>query len=192
VLTDAELALMGLLAEQPSHGYDLERVIQERGVRNWTAIGHSSIYYLLRKLAARGLLEVVGAKPAPRTRATYRLSEHGARTMRQAALEAIAMPTPRHDRVLPGIAVTPMLDPDVVVRSLSVRRRALEADLAGIEAAQSALGEVPTPAERLFDYGETMIRAELGWIERTVAAVRRDASAPGAPAPDASAPARPA
>ena len=46
-LTPAELTLLGLLAEKPRHGYELEEVIIARGMRDWTEIGFSSIYYLL-------------------------------------------------------------------------------------------------------------------------------------------------
>ncbi|QBJ94950.1 hypothetical protein ERC79_02460 [Rhodococcus sp. ABRD24] len=42
----------GLLAEQPRHGFDLEKVIDARGIRQWTDIGFSSIYRLLGKLLA--------------------------------------------------------------------------------------------------------------------------------------------
>jgi DNA-binding PadR family transcriptional regulator len=37
------LTLLGLLAEKPRHGYELEEVIIARGMRDWTEIGFSSI-----------------------------------------------------------------------------------------------------------------------------------------------------
>ena len=39
VLTDAEHLVLGLVAEMPRHGYELERVIEQRGMREWTQIG---------------------------------------------------------------------------------------------------------------------------------------------------------
>ena len=59
-LTPAELTLLGLLVEKPRHGYELEEVIAERGMREWTEIGFSSIYYLLTKLRDRGLIAETG------------------------------------------------------------------------------------------------------------------------------------
>ena len=53
-MTNTELAILGLIAEQPRHGYQIEQVIEERGMRNWTEIGFSSIYYLLKKLEKAG------------------------------------------------------------------------------------------------------------------------------------------
>ncbi len=55
-LTNTELAVLGLLAERPKHGYQIEQDIVERGMREWTEIGFSSIYYILNKLEAAGWL----------------------------------------------------------------------------------------------------------------------------------------
>ena len=75
-LTDGELTVLGLLAEEPRHGYDLDRVITQRGIRVWTSLGFSSIYYLLDRLAGRGLIEVA-TQSTGRRRATYRLTAEG-------------------------------------------------------------------------------------------------------------------
>ena len=48
-LSNAEYAVLSLLAEAPRHGYGVERIVEERGMRNWTEIGFSSIYFLLKK-----------------------------------------------------------------------------------------------------------------------------------------------
>ena len=51
-LTDGELLVLGLLAEMPRHGYELEQVIAQRSMREWTRIGFSSISNSLRSLEA--------------------------------------------------------------------------------------------------------------------------------------------
>jgi DNA-binding PadR family transcriptional regulator len=48
--------LLGLVAEMPRHGYELEQVIDQRSMREWSQIGFSSIYFVLGKLEARGLI----------------------------------------------------------------------------------------------------------------------------------------
>ena len=35
-MTNAELAVLSLVAEKPRHGYEIEQVIEERGMRDWT------------------------------------------------------------------------------------------------------------------------------------------------------------
>ncbi|NUS65813.1 MAG: PadR family transcriptional regulator, partial [Saccharothrix sp.] len=63
------MTLLGLLVEQPRHGYELEEVITARGMREWTEIGFSSIYYLLGKLRDRGLVAEVDAPGSGRGKA---------------------------------------------------------------------------------------------------------------------------
>src|SRR5258708_39962235 len=56
-MTDAELAILSLLAEGPSYDHDLNTAIYARGMRKWSAIGRSSMYYALGKLEQQGLSE---------------------------------------------------------------------------------------------------------------------------------------
>ena len=39
-----EELILGILAEQPHHGYQIEKLIIDRGMRKWTDVGFSSIY----------------------------------------------------------------------------------------------------------------------------------------------------
>jgi len=56
-MTNAELAILSLISETPRHGYEIEQIIEKRGMREWTEIGFSSIYYLLNKLEKAGQVE---------------------------------------------------------------------------------------------------------------------------------------
>jgi DNA-binding PadR family transcriptional regulator len=49
-LSNAEVALMGLLAEQSMYPYQIEQEVKYRDMRFWTDLSMSSIYKLLRKL----------------------------------------------------------------------------------------------------------------------------------------------
>lgn len=53
-----EELILGLLAEQPRHGYQIEKLIEDREMRRWTEVGFSSIYYVLDKLEKKSLLKV--------------------------------------------------------------------------------------------------------------------------------------
>ena len=74
---------MGLLCERSQYGYDLDRTIEERGMRNWTPIGFSSIYYVLKRLEKSGLitsgLETVEGKPSRRN---YTITDLGRARMK--------------------------------------------------------------------------------------------------------------
>ena len=56
-MTNAELVILSLIAERPRHGYQIEQVIEEREMREWTELGFSSIYYILNKLEGQGHID---------------------------------------------------------------------------------------------------------------------------------------
>ncbi|MBV1850580.1 GyrI-like domain-containing protein [Catellatospora tritici] len=176
-LTDAELTVLGLLLEQPRHGYELERVIEERGVRAWTALGFSSIYYLLDKLAGRGLIEVVatpGEKRSAKSRATFRVTAAGRDLCAGATKDALATLTPVRSRVLIGIANSPGLPEPDVAAGLARRLEALRNQLAELRATRAGQAPLPTAASAIFDYCEAMLRADIDWTETTLGVLTKE------------------
>ncbi|WP_144122554.1 GyrI-like domain-containing protein [Catellatospora sichuanensis] len=177
-LTDAELTVLGLLLEQPRHGYELERVIEERGVRAWTALGFSSIYYLLDKLASRGLIEAsatpAGEKRSAKSRSTYQVTAAGRLLCGVATGDALATLTPVRSRVLVGMANSPGLPEEDVVAGLTRRLEALRNQLAEVRAARARQAPLPTAASAIFDYCEAMLQADAGWTEATLGVLTKE------------------
>jgi DNA-binding PadR family transcriptional regulator len=169
-LTDGELTVLGLLAEQPRHGYELERVIEERGVRAWTSLGFSSIYYVLDKLAKRGLIEPVGAPGSAKSRTTFRATATGLEQCAAATRAALADLTPVHARVLIALANSPVLPDADVAAGLTERLAALRDRITEVRAARTAREPLPASAAAIFDHGEAMLRADADWTEATLAA----------------------
>lgn len=168
-LTDAELTVLGLLVEQPRHGYELERVIEDRGIRAWTALGFSSIYYVLDKLAKRGLIEATGGPRSGKSRATFQATPSGVELCADATREALTTLTPVHARVLIAMANSPGL-PDAEVRSgLTTRLAAVRAQLAEVRATRARQEPLPDAAAAIFDYSEAMLTADLTWTESVLA-----------------------
>ncbi|BCH23677.1 GyrI-like domain-containing protein [Mesorhizobium sp. L-8-3] len=166
-LTNAEFAILSLLAEAPRHGYEIERTIEERGMRDWTEIGFSSIYFLLKKLEKRGLAERTGGKTAsPREPKTFRLTQaghalHGERTRR-----AIAEPERLYPALLLGLANWPVLGSEGGGAALAARAAALDDAASLVEERCAAQAPLPAFVEAIFDYSLTMIAAERAWLDR--------------------------
>lgn len=55
-LNPAHIAVLGLVAEKDRHPYEINQVIEEREMRNWTDIGKSSIYRILNMLEENELV----------------------------------------------------------------------------------------------------------------------------------------
>jgi len=166
-LTNAEFAILSLLAEAPRHGYEIERVIEERGMREWTEIGFSSIYFLLKKLETRGLAERTRAEAAsPREPKIFRPTDAGRLLHRQETRRAIAEPRPLFPALLLGLANWPALDRETALAALAARNVALGETFGRLEGRRVAQAPLPSFVEATFDYSLTMIAAERAWLER--------------------------
>lgn len=127
-LTDAELALLSLLAECPMHGYQIEQTIEERGMRDWTQVGFSSIYYLLDKMRSKGwltssLIESSGKGPA---RQVYQITSTGRQTWKTAVLSTLRDPHKTYSNFMVGLANIIALDLAEVQTAVSQYRVQLQ------------------------------------------------------------------
>lgn len=166
-MTNAELAILSLVAEQPRHGYEIDQVIKERGMRDWTEIGFSSIYYLLKKLERDGKiggrLEEAERGPA---RKVYHITPGGQKTFHAAVLDALSVPGRYYSPLQLGLANLPSIPHRETLTALGQYRDALAARLARIREKQQHQQPLPFFVDAMFEHSTTMIKAELGWVER--------------------------
>ena len=64
-LTTPDLVLLSLLAERPMHGYEANRELERRQVRDWAGISRPQVYYSLEKLARLGLIRLAESDEPP-------------------------------------------------------------------------------------------------------------------------------
>lgn len=165
MLTDAELTVLGLVVERPRHGYELDEVVSQRGMRDWTALGFSSIYYVLGKLRDRGLItEVAGDRAHAKAKKTFTATDAGRKACAAAAEAAIAELRPVHPPVLVGLANSPVVPPDRLAAALTRRAEAVEERLAEVRRAAAAQPDVPPFVRAIFDYSITQLEAEAQWL----------------------------
>lgn len=167
-LTTAELTILGLLAERPAHGYDLERVIEQRGVRRWTDIGFSSIYYLLAKLEKRGHIQ--GATPVAgrRSRRVFTLTAAGRRAAGDETAARLAEPEPVGGSFLTALANRSLLGEEAVLHALRNRLVRLDAQLAAVQRTRRESEGLPAPAREVFSYSVGLMEAERAWLATRV------------------------
>ena len=167
-LTNAEYAILGLLMEKPCHGYDLDRLIEQRGMREWTELAFSSIYYVLGRLEKRGLAES-RTDPEKKTRKIYRPTAKAREQFIRTTVRALSEPHPVYPSVLLGLANWPALDRATAMEALDRRGRTLEAIAARVASKRRSVPGLPPHVAALFDYSETLLRAEIDWVKRASA-----------------------
>jgi len=166
-MTNSELAILTLVNEQPRHGYEIEQVLDERGFREWTELGFSSIYYLLKKLEQRGWVESQAEQIENRpSRRVYQLTAAGAAALRLAVKQALSEPKPGGADFLLGLANLPLLSPAEIETAIRGYRACLADKLAGLQGKRDgAPDRLPFHAGVMFDLSLARLQAELDWTK---------------------------
>ncbi|MCJ7660977.1 MAG: PadR family transcriptional regulator [Anaerolineales bacterium] len=168
-MTNAELAILSLIAQQPRYGYQIEHVIEERGMREWTEVGFSSIYYLLKKLEGKKLiksqLEVASRGPA---RKVYYITPQGEKAVYEGAIDALSVPRRNYPHFLVGLSILPKVGHIDAADTLGEYRAALFARRENMQTSMERQRPLPYFVEAMFDYSQTLVSAEIDWVEKFI------------------------
>jgi DNA-binding PadR family transcriptional regulator len=151
-VTNAELAILGLVVEKPHH--------------EWTEIGFSSIYYLLKKLERRGLVEgtLEEAERGP-ARKVYRATDAGREALLAGSLEALSVPKRSYSPLLLGLAHLPAIPAALAQTALETYRAALVQRLENLQERWDLQRPLPFFVDAMFDHSMTMVQTELQWVD---------------------------
>lgn len=167
-MTPAELTVLGLVVEQPRHGYDLEQVIDGRGIRQWADIGFSSIYYVLAKLEKLGFVEATEDRSGVKSRRVFLATAEGRQVAADEAVAFIADLQAVPHPVLVGLANLPLVSERAYNEALRSRLTQLEARIASVKEAERSQAPLPRPAREVFSYSLSLLEAERSWLAERV------------------------
>lgn len=169
-MTDAELTILSLVAESPRYGYEIQQVIDERGLREWLTIGFSSIYYILNKLERQNMvssrLQPEGRGPA---RKVYEITEAGQGILQTAVADLLRQPRSLGSGFELGLANLRALKPRQVYQVLQHHRSDLQHNLEAVEKAWQRHQQEGTAngehIQALYTHSIALMRAELDWLD---------------------------
>jgi DNA-binding PadR family transcriptional regulator len=169
-MTNAELAVLGLVVEQPRHGYQIEQVIEERGMRRWTEIGFSSIYFLLKKLERQKLIkgrwEKTGSGPERWTK-VYRSTDAGLEAFHVAIAETLSVPHPIPHPLMLGLANINAISTEEVLTALSRYGKHLEEKIETLRTVrQDNRHSHPYFVDAMFELSLAVMQVEREWVKK--------------------------
>lgn len=177
VVTNADLAILLLIAEQPGvNGYSLRRLVEERGYVHWAGVSATSIYNRLKRLEERDLIagapDVDKVDRGPQGR-IYTVTAAGSAVLAAEVKEGLSTTRehdPRFNLALCGLELLP---PQTAAGCLSDRVRFLDDEAARLAAmlAESRDG-MPLSAVLLFERIVHAITAESTWLAAAIDAVQ--------------------
>jgi len=178
-ITEKEVVLLGLLAEEPIHAYGLEEKIRERRMDQWTEIGFSSIYRVLGQLQGKGLIETeLQHEGQGATRKVHHLNPAGRQALASGVLERISGVRPLKNPFQVALANLVHAPYAVAIERLAQRRTEVDEALEQIVAIERMHMSGPMPDEEplrtlrrqtsvhlLFGHMRHHIETELRYIE---------------------------
>jgi DNA-binding PadR family transcriptional regulator len=166
-MTDAELTILSIIAEGPIYGFDLQTIINQRGLRAWTNIGVSSMYYVLQKLERQGLIESIsGNEERGTSRREYRITPAGFGVLQTAVADLISTPREYADGFELGLANLYVLSPSQIRTAFTSYRQELSSRLAQARERWQQLkdSQAPFNVDAMFGHRVAMLETELDWI----------------------------
>jgi DNA-binding PadR family transcriptional regulator len=134
-------------------------------MRDWTEIGFSSIYYLLKKLEKEGLvagrLEEATRGPA---RKVYSATEVGYKALGSGLLDVLSVPRPTRSPLQLGLANLPAVGPEEAVAALGQYQYALAEKEENLRVRREDQQPLPYFVDAMFDLSLALIGAEKAWI----------------------------
>lgn len=170
-LSSTEVVLLGTLSEAPRHGYEINKILEERNVRKWADIAFSSIYYVLDKLQTKGL--VTSAEAEGKEKKQYSITNKGIAALKEEANNLIRYRRPANTPIMTGIAVSNLIGDENLIESLRCRKAELELDFEALRSKQSEIQDAPQSALRLFSLSKTLLEAELKWINKEIERIKQ-------------------
>jgi len=111
--TNNEIVILGLLAEEPKHGYQPEQDMGQRGMHNWPGIRFSSFYYILNKIEKKGWLTSKEISSGERPmRKVNQLTPEGKKSLAEEVYKRLVNPNPRSSDFELVLANPPILSTD--------------------------------------------------------------------------------
>jgi len=124
-ISNVEFMLLQMIAEcRQTSGYEIKKLVDRRGYREWANIGTTSIYGGLKKLSDKGWIAPEesdgksGKGPMP-TR--FSLTEAGMAKLKKEILDSLSSTRERDNRFDLGLAALPFIGKDEAVAALRQR-----------------------------------------------------------------------
>jgi DNA-binding PadR family transcriptional regulator len=165
--SDSELLILGLIAEMPRHGYELEGIIEERAMREWTRIGFSSIYYVLGKLEKNGL--ITAAQPvSAKARKRYDLTDKGREVLIDQTIATLKTVEPTYPSLLLGLIHLAALSREQTLDAIKTRKDGVAREIKRIEQIHFQQQPLPDYVDAVFEFSLGQLKTEADWIDRTL------------------------
>ncbi len=163
IMTNQEIIILAILLETERYGYEIDKIIESRGIRKWNNIALSSIYVVLNRLTAFGLVSSRRVEQGGRpSRKLFSITENGRIGLEAEIEESLAQNGGLTGKFDMALLVWPFLSSErrsAMVTGYLDRLRVKEADYQARLKGEMAWVSAASAERSLF-----IVRSEIEWL----------------------------
>ena len=171
-LTPLAVAALALLAEGPTHPYEMYQTLVMRSEDRLVKVRPGSLYHTVDRLARQGLVRATGTEREGNRpeRTTYEITEDGTLALAERVADIIATPVNEFPEFPLGLGEAHNLPVGTVIDLLRKRIGLLRADIAVLDDAVVRVRAKALPAKYWLDvrYLRTMAEADVAALEALI------------------------
>jgi DNA-binding PadR family transcriptional regulator len=166
---------LGLLSEENSHAYQLNEKIEERGMREWTSIGKSSIYRVIKDLEERDFAERWIEEVDNRVVKKYQITPKGQKILKKHVYEVLEKYYGRNDEdFYVAFSMLPVLDKQMQIKALSKSIEKMEKHIKALEEMLERNSHLPLNVTGLFIHPIEVLKTDIKFLEWVIEEIEKD------------------
>jgi DNA-binding PadR family transcriptional regulator len=168
-----QLVILGLLSEQPRHGYELRQEVERRLYAAYINLSGGSLYYNLSQLERAGYVEKawVEQKGKYPTRQIYQITPAGKEYLR-AELRRLLFDTEGRDKLFDplnaALAFGHFIDYEELREALTTHLKWAQKQAGWVAEQQEywRAQNIPLVQAKIIEHGLARLKAEIDWLEK--------------------------
>jgi DNA-binding PadR family transcriptional regulator len=171
-----EVVVLGLLAEEPSYGYDLLDRFRARSLGSWVEVSKASVYQVLKRLERDGLVTGTSQEGTDGPdRRVYRIAKAGRDRLRRALMERAAAAGPYETDAGIALGFGHLLPAADARKAVDARERTVREAIATVDAelarAASDRSAGRPISDSMLQQQRALATSELAWLKTYRAAL---------------------
>ncbi|WP_313544139.1 PadR family transcriptional regulator [Leifsonia aquatica] len=171
-LTPLAVAALALLAEGPTHPYEMYQTLVQRSEDRLVKVRPGSLYHTVDRMAGSGLVRATGTEREGNRpeRTTYEITAEGTQALRERIADIIGTPVNEYPEFPVGLGESNNLPAETVVALLRQRVSHIREDIGTLDEAIRKLVDKGLPARYWMDvrYLRAMAEADVATLEALI------------------------
>jgi len=174
-MSDTETAILGLLYEHHHYAYRLEKIIEKRRMRSWADIDFSSIYYILKRLEEKNLVESRKRNiQGKSSRRVYSITDEGRKEFQEKIKELLRERDRDIFSINLGFANMSILSQEELIQSLKTYLKSIDERIEFLDDSIKIQEEnnIPYNFIAIFSRSSALLKAEKRWTEEFIEKIK--------------------